>query len=66
MNKMYGFEGEVRSKYSSTMVDLFTEVFNHLPLAHCIDGKILVRVGRVVRGEGGACRLLSLVVHVVM
>lgn len=52
MNKMYGFEGEVRSKYSSTMVDLFTEVFNHLPLAHCIDGKILVMHGGLFSEDG--------------
>ncbi len=43
MNKMYGFEGEVKSKYSSVMAELFTEVFNYLPLAHIIEGKILVR-----------------------
>ncbi len=43
MNKMYGFEGEVKAKYSSQMVELFTEVFNCLPLAHVIAGKILVR-----------------------
>ena len=24
MNKMYGFEGEVKAKYSANMVDLFT------------------------------------------
>ena len=44
MNKMYGFEGEVKEKYSSQMVELFTEVFNYLPLAHIIGGKILVRL----------------------
>ena len=26
MNKIYGFEGEVKSKYNEPMVDLFTEV----------------------------------------
>ncbi len=41
---MYGFEGEVKQKYSSQMVELFTEVFNYLPLAHIIGGKILVRL----------------------
>lgn len=45
MNQMYGFEGEVKSKYSSTMYDLFAEVFNHLPLAHCINHKVLVMHG---------------------
>lgn len=42
MNKLYGFEGEVTSKYSSQMMALFSEVFDWLPLAHCIEGKILV------------------------
>ena len=45
MNQMYGFEGEVKSKYSPQMYDLFAEVFNHLPLAHCINHKVLVMHG---------------------
>ena len=45
LNMMYGFEGEVKSKYSSIMMNLFSELFNWLPLAHCIEGKILVREG---------------------
>ena len=45
MNKMYGFEGEVKSKYSANMVDLFTEVYNWLPLCHCINERILVMHG---------------------
>ena len=45
MNKMYGFEGEVKAKYSSTMVELFTEVYNWLPLSHCVNSKILVMHG---------------------
>ena len=28
MNKMYGFEGEVKAKYSANMVDLFTGLLN--------------------------------------
>ena len=30
MNQMYGFEGEVKSKYSLQMFNLFTEIFNYL------------------------------------
>uniref|UniRef100_A0A0K2T5Q1 protein-serine/threonine phosphatase n=1 Tax=Lepeophtheirus salmonis TaxID=72036 RepID=A0A0K2T5Q1_LEPSM len=45
MNKMYGFEGEVKSKYSSVMADLFTEVYNWLPLCHRINEKVLVMHG---------------------
>ena len=44
-NQMYGFEGEVKAKYSSTMVELFTEVYNWLPLSHCINSRILVMHG---------------------
>jgi serine/threonine-protein phosphatase 5 len=44
MNQMYGFEGEVKAKYTAQMFQLFTEVFNYLPLSHCINNKVLVRV----------------------
>lgn len=40
---MYGFEGEVKAKYTAQMADLFTEVYNWLPLAHCINKRVLVR-----------------------
>ncbi|KAI8059538.1 Metallo-dependent phosphatase-like protein [Gongronella butleri] len=42
MNKVYGFEGEVKAKYSELMFKLFSETFNALPLAHVIEHKILV------------------------
>ncbi|XP_022252390.1 serine/threonine-protein phosphatase 5-like [Limulus polyphemus] len=45
MNQMYGFEGEVKAKYSSQMADLFTEVFNWLPLAHCVNNRVLIMHG---------------------
>ncbi|XP_028409082.1 serine/threonine-protein phosphatase 5-like [Dendronephthya gigantea] len=45
MNQMYGFEGEVKSKYSTDMVELFTEVYNWLPLAHLINNKVMVMHG---------------------
>ncbi|KAL4702772.1 hypothetical protein ACJJTC_002312 [Scirpophaga incertulas] len=45
MNRMYGFMGEVTSKYTTQMADLFTEVYNWLPLAHCINGRVLVMHG---------------------
>ncbi len=45
MNKMYGFEGEVKAKYSAKMVDLFTEVYNWLPLCHRINERVLVMHG---------------------
>ncbi|KDR10586.1 serine/threonine-protein phosphatase 5 isoform X2 [Zootermopsis nevadensis] len=45
MNQMYGFEGEVKAKYTAQMSELFTEVYNWLPLAHCLNGKVLVMHG---------------------
>ncbi|KAG0444174.1 hypothetical protein HPB47_014083 [Ixodes persulcatus] len=45
MNQMYGFEGEVKAKYTPKMAELFTEVFNWVPLAHLINQKVLVMHG---------------------
>ena len=45
MNQMYGFEGEVKYKYSSQMAEIFTDIFNCLPLAHLINEKVLVMHG---------------------
>lgn len=42
MNHMYGFHGEVKAKYTAQMAELFTEVYNWLPLAHCINRRVLV------------------------
>lgn len=46
MNQIYGFEGEVKAKYTAQMYELFSEVFEWLPLAQCINGKVLVRQAR--------------------
>lgn len=45
MNKIYGFEGEVKHKYSATMVDVFRETFCHIPLAYVLKQKVLVLHG---------------------
>jgi len=47
MNQMYGFEGEVKAKYSQQMYEVFCEIFNLLPLAHCINKKVLVMHGGI-------------------
>lgn len=52
MNKIYGFEGEVRSKLNDTFVELFAEVFCCLPLAHVINGKIFVVHGGLFSVDG--------------
>lgn len=52
MNKIYGFEGEVKSKLSDTFVELFAEVFCCLPLAHVINGKVFVVHGGLFSVDG--------------
>ncbi|KAL1332271.1 hypothetical protein HN51_061107 [Arachis hypogaea] len=52
MNKIYGFEGEVRSKLSDTFVELFAEVFCCLPLAHVINSKVFVVHGGLFSVDG--------------
>jgi serine/threonine-protein phosphatase 5 len=42
MNKIYGFDGEVKAKFNETMADLFAEVFCCLPLANVLNEKIFV------------------------
>ena len=45
MNQMYGFEGEVKAKYTNQMFNIFTELFNMLPLCHVIQSKVIVMHG---------------------
>ncbi|KAF9585093.1 hypothetical protein BGW38_003936 [Lunasporangiospora selenospora] len=42
MNKVYGFEEEVKVKFSETMFKMFSETFICLPLAHLVQEKIFV------------------------
>lgn len=42
MNTMYGFEGEVKEKCGGNLMLLFVDLFQWLPLAHVIGGKVLV------------------------
>ncbi|KAK4796797.1 hypothetical protein SAY86_029123 [Trapa natans] len=52
MNKIYGFEGEVRSKLNETFIELFAEVFCCLPLAHVINEKVFVVHGGLFSVDG--------------
>lgn len=52
MNKIYGFEGEVKSKLNDTFVELFAEVFCCLPLAHVLNGKVFVVHGGLFSVDG--------------
>lgn len=45
MNRIYGFEGEVKAKYDDKIFQLFLEVFAWLPLAAVIGKKIFVTHG---------------------
>uniref|UniRef100_A0A3B3TGB7 Serine/threonine-protein phosphatase n=1 Tax=Paramormyrops kingsleyae TaxID=1676925 RepID=A0A3B3TGB7_9TELE len=52
MNQMYGFEGEVKAKYTAQMFQLFSEVFQWLPLAQCINSRVLVMHGGLFSEDG--------------
>lgn len=52
MNKIYGFEGEVKSKLNEAFVELFAEVFCCLPLAHVINDKVFVVHGGLFSVDG--------------
>jgi serine/threonine-protein phosphatase 5 len=51
MTTTYGFKGEVLKKGSTHIYDLFTEVFNALPVAHTLNGKVLVLHGGLFDDE---------------
>jgi serine/threonine-protein phosphatase 5 len=42
MNRVYGFEGEIRQKYSDVMFKFFSEIFNAVPLGNVIENRIFV------------------------
>jgi serine/threonine-protein phosphatase 5 len=52
MNKVYGFEGEVKAKFNDMLFNLFSETFDALPLAHLIQDKVLVLHGGLFSNDG--------------
>jgi len=53
MNKIYGFEGEILHKYNVKVYNLFSEIFNWLPLAAVIQDSIfVVHGGLSTQNEG--------------
>jgi serine/threonine-protein phosphatase 5 len=52
MNKVYGFEGEVKAKYSQFIYELFTALFCTQPLGTLINNKILVVHGGLFSKDG--------------
>ncbi|KAJ3346728.1 Serine/threonine-protein phosphatase 5 [Kappamyces sp. JEL0680] len=52
MNRVYGFEGEVKAKYTDATFKLFSEIFNAIPLGNLIMDKILVIHGGLFSRDG--------------
>ena len=52
LNKMYGFEGEVKAKYDVKTYDIFSQLFCHLPLCHVINHKVMVCHGGLYSKDG--------------
>lgn len=52
LNKMYGFEGEVKAKYEVKTYDLFSQLFCVLPLVHVINKKVMVTHGGLFSKDG--------------
>ena len=52
LNKMYGFEGEVKHKYNEKLYDLFSDLFCYLPIGHCINRKIYIVHGGLYSKDG--------------
>ena len=52
LNKVYGFEQEVISKYDSAVYEAFIRFFYSLTLAHCINHEILVIHGGLFSKDG--------------
>uniref|UniRef100_A0A0N4ZPG3 protein-serine/threonine phosphatase n=1 Tax=Parastrongyloides trichosuri TaxID=131310 RepID=A0A0N4ZPG3_PARTI len=52
MNKIYGFEGEVKAKYNTKMAEFFTDIFCTLPLCHVINKKIFTCHGGLFKEDG--------------
>lgn len=52
MNKLYGFEGEVTSKYDAPLYQLFCEAFCLLPLCHVLNSKVFIVHGGLFSKDG--------------
>lgn len=52
MNRIYGFEGEVKHKYDDTMMGLFAELFCAMPLCATIDEQVFVVHGGLATDDG--------------
>lgn len=49
---MFGFEGEVKAKYNSNILQLFSECFRALPLAAVLENHTLILHGGLFKQDG--------------
>ena len=49
---MFGFEGEVKAKYDSSIMQLFSECFRALPIGAILDGRVLILHGGLFKQDG--------------
>lgn len=52
MNRIYGFDGEVKHKYDGDIMRMFTEVFRVLPLAATLNSKVIIMHGGLFEQDG--------------
>jgi serine/threonine-protein phosphatase 5 len=52
LNKLYGFFGEVKHKYDNNVYNLFSSLFQTLPISHCINKKVFVTHGGLFAKDG--------------
>ena len=49
---MFGFDGEVRAKYDGSIMQLFTECFQALPIAALLEKRVLILHGGLFKKDG--------------
>jgi len=52
LNKLYGFEGEVKKKYDDPVYECFSELFCTLPLGHVLNKRVMVVHGGLFSQDG--------------
>lgn len=52
LNKLYGFEGEVKAKYDVDTMGFFSEIFCHLPLCYVLNKQVMVVHGGLFGKDG--------------
>jgi serine/threonine-protein phosphatase 5 len=52
LNKLYGFEHEIKHKYDAKTYELFSDMFTLLPIGHLINNKILIMHGGLFSKDG--------------